>query len=191
VLLLLSTALCLRFLYHCAHHLPGRLWHLSASPACPLGHNGLGRRRNERPPCCRDARSPARAQSPSCAAGPGRRRPQPDQPFLCRQQPRDSPFVPANSFAALIRVADPTVTASALATLAALASPTDAPTHAVPVPSGLWADATSILVAVPAHSTTVAVPAHSTTVAVPAHSTTVDSTRLEVSADTPNAQPPP
>ncbi|KOO53012.1 hypothetical protein Ctob_013881, partial [Chrysochromulina tobinii] len=143
--------LCLRFHLHCAHHLPGRVWHVST---CPLGHNGLGRRRNERPPCCRDARSPARAQSPSCAAGPGRRRPQPDQPFLCRQQPRDSPFVPANSFAALIRVADPTVTASALATLAALAFPTDAPTHAVPVPSGLWPDATSILVAVPAHSTT-------------------------------------
>ena len=68
------------------------------------------------------------------------------------------------------------VTASALATLAALASPTDAPTHAVPVPSGLWPDATSILVAVPAHSTTV---------------DSTSSTRSDVSADTPNAQPPP
>ncbi len=178
MLLLCSTALCLPFLFHRAHHLPGRVWHLSASPACPLGHDSLGQRRNQRPPCCRDARSPACAQSPSCAAGPGRRHPHPDQHIqhLCRQQPCDSPFVPANSFAALIRVADPTVTASALATLAALASPTDAPTHAVPVPSGLWPDATSILVAVPAHSTTV---------------DSTSSTRSDVSADTPNAQPPP
>ena len=158
-------------------------WHVSASPACPLGHNGLGRRRNERPPCCRDARSPACAQSPSCAAGPGQRRPQPDQPFLCRQQSRCSPFVPAYSFAALIHVADPTVTASALATLAALASPIDAPTHAVPVPSRLWPDAASILVSAAAAAA-----------AVPAHATTVDSTsstRLDATLDAPHSQPPP
>ena len=60
MLLLLSTALCMRFLFHRADHLPGRVRHVFASPAWPLGPHGLGRRGNETPPpCCRGARSAA------------------------------------------------------------------------------------------------------------------------------------
>jgi hypothetical protein len=170
VLLLLSTALCLRFLFHRADYLLGRVRHVPASPACLLRLHGLGRRRNERPPGCRDARSAARAQSPSCAAGPGQRRPQPDQHIqhLCRQQPRYGPSVPATPFVALVRVAYPIVTASVVPIVAAaildtyasapdttsttipiaalLATPIDVYTHAVPVPSGLWPLAASVLV---------------------------------------------
>ena len=129
MLLLLCTALCLRFLFRRADHVPGGVRHVFASPAWPLRLNGLFRRGNERPPCCRVA---ARAQSHSCAAGPaGQRHPQPDQhtqhtQHFCRHQTGYGPSVPATPVAALVRVVSPIVTAT--------------------VVSKLWPDAASVLV---------------------------------------------
>ena len=131
MLLLLCTALCLRFLFRRADHVPGGVRHVFASPAWPLRPNGLLRRGNERPPCCRVA---ARAQSHSCAAGPaGQRHPQPDQhtqhtqhtQHLCRQQPGYGPSVPATPVAAL--VVSPHVTASVVPIAAAVSPDTFAP----------------------------------------------------------------
>jgi hypothetical protein len=115
VLLLLSTALRVRFLLHRADQVPGRLWHVSATTARPLGKNGLVRRRNERP-----STAPAAATAATPAADHA-------TPIDAPSQAATEPFEPWPDDAACNLAATATATmalaeATATAVSAALAS---------------------------------------------------------------------